>query len=116
MADRNREDEESGPAIGEVMPDGTIYAGIAPEPGQAMLTTDADAPAAFTFNEAQEYAAKLDAHRHQDWRVPTNGELDVFFQNREAIGGSELQRRGPELRRQGLRLVCAVCPGMNKAE
>ncbi len=34
-----------------------------------------------------EYAAKLDAHGHTDWRAPTKGELNVLFRNRTAIGG-----------------------------
>ena len=57
--------------IGTVMPDGTVYAGVSPESGKAMFTTAADAPATCTFDEAQEYAAKLDANGHLDWRVPT---------------------------------------------
>ena len=71
------------------MPDGTIYAGVSPESGKAMFTTAADAPAACSFHEAQEYAAKLDANGHLDWRVPTRSELNVLYQNREAIGGFE---------------------------
>jgi hypothetical protein len=89
MAEQGREDEKSGPAIGEVMPDGTIYAGISPESGQAMFTTAADAPATFNFFEAQEYAAKLNARGHLDWRVPTTGELNVLYHNRAFIGGFE---------------------------
>jgi hypothetical protein len=77
------------PRIGDSMPDGTHYAGVSPETGKAMFTTAADTPAACTFNEAQEYAAKLDAHGHLDWRVPTKGELNVLFANRAAIGGFE---------------------------
>ena len=53
------------------MPDGTVYAGISPETGKAMFTTAADAPATCTFNEAQDYAANLEAYGHRDWRVPT---------------------------------------------
>jgi hypothetical protein len=75
--------------IGDAMPDGTVYAGVSPESGKAMFTTAADAPATCTFEEAQEYAAKLDAHGHQDWRVPTKGELKVLFVNRKVIGGFE---------------------------
>jgi hypothetical protein len=75
--------------IGEVMPDGTIYAGVSPETGKAMFTTAADAPATCGFHEAQEYAAKLDANGHLDWRVPTRSELNVLYQNRAAIGGFE---------------------------
>jgi hypothetical protein len=52
-----------------------------------MYATPADASLTMTFNEAQEYAAKLDAHGHKDWRVPTKAELNVLFNNRAAIGG-----------------------------
>ena len=45
MAEQNGEEEKSGPTIGEVMPDGTVYAGVSPETGKAMFTTAADAPA-----------------------------------------------------------------------
>ena len=89
MAEQNGEEEKPGPTIGEVMPDGTVYAGISPETGQAMFTTAADAPATHTFNEAQDYAVKLDANGHLDWRVPTRDELNVLYQNRAAIGGFE---------------------------
>ena len=89
MAEQNGEEEESGPTIGEVMPDGTVYAGISPDTGKPMFTTGADATATRTFNEAQEYTAKLDAHGHRDWRVPTRDELNEMYQNRAAIGGFE---------------------------
>jgi len=75
--------------IGEVMPDGTVYAGVSPESGKAMFTTAADAPETCSFNEAQDYAARLDAHGYRDWRVPTKDELNVLFANRAAIGGFE---------------------------
>jgi hypothetical protein len=54
-----------------------------------MFTTAADAPATCGFPEAQEYAAKLDANGHLDWRVPTRDELNEMYQNRAAIGGFE---------------------------
>ena len=73
--------------IGQRMPDGTVFASVSPETGNAMFTTAADAPATFTFNEAQDYAAKLDAHGHLDWRVPTKDELNVLYRTRAAIGG-----------------------------
>ena len=72
--------------IGEVMPDGTVYAGISPDTGKPMFTTAADAPLTYTFNQAQKYAKKHNAHGHKDWRVPTKGELNVLFSNRVAIG------------------------------
>jgi Protein of unknown function (DUF1566) len=72
---------------GDKMSDGTIFAGTSPETHKPMYTTPEDAPLTYTFNHAQKYAAKLDAHGHHDWRVPTKGELKVMFQNRAAIGG-----------------------------
>jgi len=78
---------EAMPQIGDKMPDGTVYAGLSPDTNKPMYTTPADAPLTYNFNQAQKYAAKLAAHGHQDWRVPTKGELNVLFQNRAAIGG-----------------------------
>lgn len=60
------------------MPDGTIYAGISPQTNKPMYTTLADAPTTYTFNEALAYSKKMDAHGHQDWRVPTKAELNVL--------------------------------------
>ena len=80
----------AAPKIGEMMPDKTIYAAISPDTGKPMYTTPRDAPLTRTFNQAKKYAAKLDAHGHQDWRVPTKKELDVLFNNRAAIGGFDI--------------------------
>ena len=79
--------EPKRPAVGDRMPDGTIYAGLSPDTDQPMYATPADAPLTYSFNQAQKYAAKLDAHGHHDWRVPTKSELNVLFQNCAAIGG-----------------------------
>jgi len=83
------------PAPGDKLPDGTIYAGISPDTGKAMYATPADAPLTMTFSEAQAYTAKLDAHGHKDWRVPTEAELNVLFNNRAAIGGFNVTGSDP---------------------
>jgi hypothetical protein len=75
------------PQVGDKMPDGSLYAGISPDTNKPMYAMPADAPLTMTFNEAQDYAAELDAHGHHDWRVPTNAELNLMFNNRAAIGG-----------------------------
>lgn len=75
------------PKIGDKMPDGTIYAGISPETNKPMYTTPKDAPVTMAFKEAKAYAVKLNAHGHQNWRLPTKAELDVLYDNRAAIGG-----------------------------
>jgi hypothetical protein len=80
----------TAPKPGDKMPDGTIYAGVSPDTNKPMYATPADAPLTMTFNEAQEYAAKLYAHGHKDWRVPTKAELNVLFNSRAKIGGFDL--------------------------
>jgi hypothetical protein len=86
------------PKPGARMPDGTIYAGVSPETGEAMYATPADAPLTCTFNEAANYAGQLNAQRflgHGDWRVPTIDELNVLYNNRAKIGGFNELGSGP---------------------
>ena|SRR5690349_18689243 len=71
------------PKPGDKMDDGTIYAGISPETGKPMYTTPADASLSIKWKQAMDYAAGLDAHGHQDWRVPTRAELNVLYDNRD---------------------------------
>jgi hypothetical protein len=82
------------PKIGDLMSDGTIYAGISPETDKPMYTTRLDASLTMTFNEAADYAAKLDAHGHRDWHVPTKSELNVLFDNRVSIAGFNVTGSG----------------------
>jgi hypothetical protein len=77
----------SSPKPGDKQPDGTVYAGLSPDTGKAMYATPADVPLTMKWKQAMEYAAKLDAHGHKDWRAPTKGELNVLYNNRAAIGG-----------------------------
>ncbi len=78
-----------GHQIGDEMEDGTVYAGISPDTTRPIYTTPADAPLTYTFNkvfhEVQKYADALNKQRadgHDDWRVPSQGELNVLFENR----------------------------------
>jgi hypothetical protein len=91
----SKPDIRAKPKTGDRMPDDTIYAGISPDTGKAMYATPADASLTMKFNEAKKYAAKLDAHGHQDWRLPTKAELNVLFNNRAAIGGFNVSGSPP---------------------
>lgn len=82
--------------IGDKMPDGTIYAGISPNTGEPMYVTAADAFLTVEWKNAMDYAAELDAHGHQDWRLPSTGELNTLFNNRAAIGGFDVTGSHPE--------------------
>jgi hypothetical protein len=81
--------------IDNTMLNGMMYAGISPDTCQAMYTTPADAPVTYSFHQAERYAATLDAHGHHDWRVPTENELNLLFQNRHAIGGFNTSGSAP---------------------
>ena len=61
-----------------------------------MYVTPAEAPLTMKWKEAMNYAAKLDAHGHQDWRLPSKGELNVLFNNRAAIPGFNVTGSYPE--------------------
>src|ERR1039457_5106620 len=82
-------------SLGDKMPDGTVFAGISPDTNKPMYVTPAEASLTMTFNDAQKYAAQLDAHGHQDWHVPTKAELNVLFNNRAAIGGFNVTGSNP---------------------
>jgi len=83
------------PQIGDRMPDGTVLAGRSPDTGKPMYAMLQDAPLTYTFNEATAYAKELVAGGHRDWRVPTQKELNVLFNNRAAIGGFNLTSSNP---------------------
>lgn len=83
------------PKVGDKMPDGTIYAGDSPDTGKPMYTTPADAPLTMKWQEAMDYAKRLDAHGHDDWRLPSKGELNVLFNYRAELGEFDVGGSGP---------------------
>jgi hypothetical protein len=70
--------------IGQMV-DGAISAGVSPDTGRPLYTTPKDAPLTYTFDKAQAYCARLDAHGHKDWRAPAKAELNELFKNRAVI-------------------------------
>jgi len=60
-----------------------------------MFATPAEAPLRMKWKDAIKYAKELGAHGHQDWRLPTLGELNVLFNNHAAIGGFNVSSSGP---------------------
>jgi hypothetical protein len=87
--------EPKPPQVGDKMPDGTIYAGLSPDTGKSMYAMAEDAPQRMEWKEAKKYVKKLDALGHKDWRLPTQGELSVVFNNRAAIGGFDVSGSFP---------------------
>jgi hypothetical protein len=77
------------------MADGTVYGGISPDTNRPIYATPTDAPLTMKWKQAMEYAAKLDAQGHKEWRAPTKGELNVLFQNCAAIGGFDVSGSDP---------------------
>jgi hypothetical protein len=64
---------------GDVMPDGTVYAGICAWTNEHIFTLPQDVSLSMNFNSAAKYARELDAHGHQDWHVPSIEELQLLF-------------------------------------
>lgn len=75
------------PSLVQRMLDGSVRAGVSPETSGVLYTTPEDAPGKYTWNASMYYCHELEADGHNDWRVPTKGELNVLFANRAAIGG-----------------------------
>jgi hypothetical protein len=69
--------------LGDKMEDGTIFAGISPDTKRPMYVAAEDAGLTMSFNQAKEYAVKLGAHGHKDWRLPSKAELDMIYRNCE---------------------------------
>lgn len=86
---RNKMETSRGREVGDTMPDGTVYAGISPDTGKPFYTTPDDAPLTVRWEEAMEFAAAFRGHGHKNWRVPTKAELNVLFNNRAVVGGSD---------------------------
>jgi hypothetical protein len=84
-------------SIGDKMPDGTIFAGTSPDTGKPMYALPADAPLTMQWQQAMDYAADFEGHGHPKgaFRVPTQGELNVLFQNKAKIGGFNANRSIP---------------------
>jgi hypothetical protein len=72
---------KAAPEIGDEMEDGTILAGY--YEGKPLYATPRDAPGTYTFNEAAKYASRLDAYGHHDFHAPSQGELNVLWENRD---------------------------------
>lgn len=76
--------QKAGPEAGDVMRDGTVFAGISPDTGKPMYAAPVDAsPMMMNFKAAAQYARELDVGGKKDFRVPTQDELKVLFDNRE---------------------------------
>lgn len=75
--------------VGHRMSDGTLYAGQSPDTGTPMYVRPADERLTMRWNQAMEFARNLRAHGHEPgtFRVPSDSELVVLFQNRAHLGG-----------------------------
>ncbi len=77
------------PQVGDRMEDGTVFGGISPDTNKPMYVRPADESLTMKWKQAMDYAARFEGHGKPvgTFRVPTEGELNVLFQNRAKIGG-----------------------------
>jgi hypothetical protein len=82
--------ENASQQAGAVQPDATIYAGTLPDTGMPLFTVASDVFMTVDFEDAGRYLAGMNkamANGHDDWRMPTKGELGVLFKHYAQIGG-----------------------------
>jgi len=70
------------PKVGQLMEDGTIYAGKSPTTGKALYAAPADASLCMSFRKAAKYARKLEIDGNKDFRLPTKEELKLLYKAR----------------------------------
>jgi len=78
--------------IGDKLPDGTVFAGLAPD-GKQIFAMPTDLDVTVTFNEAAKQVKRLNAAKalgHDDWVIPTREQLRVLQQNQDmgALSGT----------------------------
>ena len=71
--------------IGDVMADGTVYAGISPDTNKAIFAAPANAPGNVQSFQKRKSTRSARRPRHKDFRLPTKGELNRLFNDRAAI-------------------------------
>jgi hypothetical protein len=64
------------PKAGDRLADGTIYA------GNNFAATPAEAPGFYTWVKGDRYCEELFANGHDDWTLPTGGQLNQLYQNK----------------------------------
>jgi hypothetical protein len=102
---------------GDVMPDGTVYAGVSPDTGKPLFALPQDAPAPLHYTQALPYAEKLNrenAHGHGDWRPPSKRERDLLLRHmrKGALKGTFNEKAAYLcLRRLSSRPAYPGCPG-----
>jgi hypothetical protein len=65
------------PETGDVCADGTIFA------GNNFSVTAADAPSLYRWTSAKHYCENLETNGHDDWTLPTGGQLDQLYQKKD---------------------------------
>lgn len=83
---QRRADEElaRNPDPGQVMKDGTVFAGIELVTGRKIFAAPQDESIRLDFNEAVQRAGEANAQKylgHDDWEIPSSSVLKVLYKN-----------------------------------
>jgi hypothetical protein len=99
FAERIAAEKRANAKIGDLMDDGTIYAGISPTTKERMYAEPVDIPLKASFSGAALYARALQVGDKNDFRVPDLAELQVLFENRNtgALQGTFEDDKGSPL-------------------
>ncbi|WP_186394602.1 DUF1566 domain-containing protein [Stappia sp. TSB10GB4] len=69
------------------MPDGTVYVGTSPNNGRPLYVMPEDLPGFHQWEYAMRCAPKQTFGGYNDWRIPTEEELNMLYHHRDTIGG-----------------------------
>lgn len=67
--------------IGDIVEDGTVFAGVSPDTGEALYCLPCDVPITMEWDQAWHYTRYLNVSDYSDWRLPTKAELHVLREN-----------------------------------
>lgn len=81
--------------IGSIQPDGTIFAGFAPD-GRKLFAMPRDMPHTKTWLKADAEAKACDAHGYKDWQLPDLISALILYQHKDigALKGTFTDKSG----------------------
>lgn len=89
---------QSAAQIGDVMEDGSIYAGISPDTNTPFFVASADHVKGLSVQKMLNYLSSEEPHGHRDWQIASRQETIHIFENRmlgklNSLFGSEGRRK-----------------------
>jgi hypothetical protein len=83
-------EEVNKPSVGDVMEDGTIFAGMSPVDGKALYVLPSRINGSMAWDVANKHLSGLNVCGHNDWRLGTPREVEEIYEHRNEGGLKKL--------------------------